>query len=209
MIRIAIVEDDVDVRYSMEYFLSQVDDIQVAGSFSHAEDLMNAYSDMDVDVVLMDISLPGMNGIDCVSILKAQRPEVQFLMCSVHQDQERTFAALCAGATGYLIKNIAPERIISAIREIASGGSPMSPQIARYVIQNFREHNIQADLPENLTQREVELLQALTRGYLYKEIADQMNISVETVRTYVRRIYEKLHVHTRTDAVNRAFPRKT
>jgi DNA-binding NarL/FixJ family response regulator len=208
MIRIAIVEDDVDVRYSMEYFLSEADDIKVVGSFSQAEDLVNVFKKIEADVVLMDITLPGMSGIECVSKLKPQRPDVQFLICSVHEDQERTFAALCAGATGYILKNSTPEKIITSIREIVSGGSPMSAQIARYVIRNFHEQNHRPEIPEELTPREVELLQFLSKGYQYKEIADRMCISIETVRTYIRNIYEKLHVHSKIDAVNKVFPRK-
>lgn len=209
MIRIAIVEDDVDVRYSMEYFLSEAEDIQIVGSFIQAEDLVDVFPDIDVDVVLMDISLPGMTGIECVARLKPLRPEVQFLICSVHEDQERTYAALCAGATGYILKNSTPDKIISAIREISMGGSPMSAQIARYVIQNFQKQNHQPEIPEGLTPRELELLHTLARGYQYKEISDQMSISIETVRTYIRKIYDKLHVHSRTDAVNKVFPRNT
>ncbi len=209
MIRVAIVEDDTDVRYSIEYFISQEDDMQVAGSFVQAEDFIDVYDDMHVDVVLMDITLPGISGIEAISRIKPLKPDVQFLIFSIHEDQERTYAALCAGATGYLLKSSTPEKVIAAIREIAGGGSPMSAQIARYVIRNFQEeHKSHVSIAAGLTTREKELLQALSGGYQYKEIADQMGISIETVRTYIRNIYEKLHVHSRTDAVNRVFPRK-
>ena len=201
------MEDDADVRYSMEYFLSEADGILVVGSYKQAEDLMEVYQDLEVDVVLMDISLPGISGIACVSKLKPLKPEVQFLIFSVHEDQERTFAALCAGATGYILKNSTPDKVIQAIREIVAGGSPMSAQIARYVIQNFHQANQIPEGLEGLTTREMELLQQLARGYQYKEIAEMMHIGLETVRTYVRNIYEKLHVHSRTDAINRAFRR--
>lgn len=209
MIRIAIVEDDTDVRYSIEYFISQEGDLQVVGSYMQAEDFLDVFGEMQVDVVLMDITLPGITGIEAITKAKPLKPDVQFLVFSVHEDQERTYAALCAGATGYILKNTTPEKVIAAIREIAGGGSPMSAQIARYVIRNFQEnHQDHVSVPTNLTAREMELLQSLSEGSLYKEIADRMCISLETVRTYIRKIYEKLHVHSRTDAVNRVFPRK-
>jgi len=166
---------------------------------------MEAFEDTVADVVLMDINLPGMNGIDCVKLLKPQRPEVQYMMCTVHEDQDKTFAALCAGATGYILKNATPAQLIDAVRYIAQGGSPMSPQIAHYVLKAFQFQHQNPELLQTFTQREQEMLKALSRGFQYKEIADQMFISIETVRTYVRKIYEKLQVHSRTDAINKVF----
>ena len=204
-IQIVLVEDDHEIRDSMGLFLLKSGDFQIAGSFPAAEDFIEAFTEITVDVVLMDITLPGMNGIECVKLLKPQRPEVQYLMCTVHEDQERTFAALCAGATGYILKNATPAQLIDAVRDIVQGGSPMSPQIARYVLKAFQAQNHQPEMMQNFTQREKELVIALSRGFQYKEIADQMFISIETVRTYVRNIYEKLQVHSRTDAINKVF----
>jgi DNA-binding NarL/FixJ family response regulator len=205
MIQLALVEDDNEIRESMELFLSKPNDFHIVGSYRSAEEYIDAFPDLDVDVVLMDINLPGINGIECINLLKSKRRSVQYMMCTVHEDQDKTFAALCAGASGYVLKNVSPVQLIDAVYDIARGGSPMSPQIARYVIKAFQEHNQHPDLMQNFTQREKELVIALSKGFLYKEIANQMNISIETVRTYVRKIYEKLQVHSRTDAINKVF----
>jgi DNA-binding NarL/FixJ family response regulator len=204
-INIVLVEDDAEIRDSMELFLSKPADFHIIGSFGSAEEYNEAFPDLEVDVVLMDINLPGINGIECVKQLKPQRESVQYMMCTVHEDQDKTFAALCAGATGYILKNATPAQLNEAIRDIAQGGSPMSPQIARYVLKEFQLQHQDPGLLQNFTQREQEIVLALSKGFLYKEIADQMNISIETVRTYVRNIYEKLHVHSRTDAINKVF----
>lgn len=204
-INIVLVEDDDEIRDSMELFLSKPSDFHIVGSFSSAEEFMAAFDDTSADVVLMDINLPGIDGIECVKQMKAKNDSVQYMMCTVHEDQDKTFAALCAGATGYIIKNATPAQLIDAIRDIAQGGSPMSPQIARYVLKAFQAHNQHPDVMQNFTQREKELVIALSKGFQYKEIADQMFISIETVRTYVRNIYEKLQVHSRTDAINKVF----
>ncbi|HPT14774.1 MAG TPA: response regulator transcription factor [Bacteroidales bacterium] len=204
-INIVLVEDDNEIRDSMELFLSKAKDFHIAGSFSTAEEFMEVFEDIHVDVVLMDINLPGINGIECVKQVKPKNESIQYMMCTVHEDQDKTFAALCAGATGYILKNATPAQLIDAIRDIARGGSPMSPQIARYVLKAFQAHNQHPDRMQNFTQREKELVMALSKGYQYKEIADQMFISIETVRTYVRNIYEKLQVHSRTDAINKVF----
>ncbi|NTW23461.1 MAG: response regulator transcription factor [Lentimicrobium sp.] len=204
-IQLALVEDDEEIRESMELFLSKPEDLNVVGSFGSAEAYIDAFPEMDVDVVLMDINLPGIDGIECVKLLKPQRETVQYMMCTVHEDQDKTFAALCAGASGYILKNASPAQLTDAVYDIARGGSPMSPQIARYVIKAFQVQNQSPGLLQNFTQREQELLKALSKGFQYKEIADQMCISIETVRTYVRNIYEKLQVHSRIDAINKVF----
>lgn len=204
-IKLALVEDDEVIRDSMELFLSKPADMQIVGLYSSAEDFMEAFKDLDVDVVMMDIILPGINGIDCVKLMKPKNKSVQYMMSTVHEDQDKTFAALCAGASGYILKNATPVQLVDAVRDISRGGSPMSPQIARFVLKAFQMQNQPLDLLQNFTQREKELVIALAKGFQYKEIADQMLISLETVRTYVRRIYEKLQVHSRTDAINKVF----
>lgn len=204
-IQIILVEDDKEIRDSMELFLSKPKDFHIAGSYSSAEEFMEAFEDTVADVVLMDINLPGINGIECVKLMKPKNDSVQYMMCTVHEDQERTFAALCAGATGYILKNATPAQLIDAVRDISQGGSPMSPQIARYVLKAFQFQHQNPELLQTFTQREQEMLKALSRGFQYKEIADKMFISIETVRTYVRKIYEKLQVHSRTDAINKVF----
>ena len=204
-IYIVLVDDDTEFSDSMELFLSKAVDFHIAGSFSSAEEFMEAFEEITADVVLMDINLPGINGIECVKLMKPKNDSIQYMMCTVHEDQDKTFAALCAGATGYILKNATPAQLIDAVRDIAQGGSPMSPQIARYVLKAFQAQNQHPDMMQNFTQREKELVIALSKGYQYKEIADQMFISIETVRTYVRNIYEKLQVHSRTDAINKVF----
>ena len=206
-IRVAIVEDDDEVRNSMKEFLATTDDLLCEAAFSRAEDLVKQFRTMDVDVVVMDISLPGMNGIQCVSELKPKRPEVQFLMCTSHGDAEKTFDSLCAGATGYLVKNSSPEQLFSAIRDIHGGGSPMSAQIARLVVNSFPVHNQNTKPLETFTTREQEILHALAKGYQYREIAEKLLISIDTVRTYLRKIYEKLQVHSKVEALNKIFPK--
>jgi len=155
----------------------------------------------------MDISLPGMSGIQCVARQKAIRPEVQFLMCTSHNEPEKTFDSLRAGATGYMLKNAPPEKLFEAIRDINKGGSPMSSEIARLVVSSFPDKNRDQQLIDTFTLREQEILYALAKGYQYKEIADQLYISIETVRTYLRKVYEKLQVHSKVEALNKVFPK--
>lgn len=209
IINVAIVEDDNEIRNSMAELLSGTDDLFCVGTYYKAEELIKQFKTLNVDVVLMDITLPGMTGIQCVSILKSQRPEVQFLMCTSHEEAEKTFDSLCAGATGYLVKNSSPDQLFDAIRNIHLGGSPMSAQIARLVVNSFPDKNKNARLLETFTTREQEILHALAKGYQYKEIADKLFISIETVRTYLRKIYDKLQVHSKVEALNKVFPKNS
>jgi DNA-binding NarL/FixJ family response regulator len=208
LIHVAIVEDDNEIRESMKELLSTTDDLYCVAVYYRAEDLIKQFKTLNVDVVIMDITLPGMSGIQCVSQLKPQRPEVQFLMCTSHEEPEKTFDSLCAGATGYLVKNSPPGQLFDAVRDIYKGGSPMSYQIARLVVNSFPDKSRNAGLLESFTTREQEILHALAKGYQYKEIADQLLISIETVRTYLRKIYYKLQVHSKVEALNKVFPKK-
>lgn len=208
-IRVTIVEDDAELRNAMMDLLSSSEEILCHKSYENAESFLKNVKDMMTDVVLMDITLPGMNGIQCVRESKPKRPEVQFLMCTSHNDAERTFDSLCAGATGYILKNSTPAQIIQAIYDINAGGSPMSPEIARLVINSIKDKNgVQnQNLLDTFTSREQEILHALAKGYSYKEIAEKLFISIETVRTYLRKIYEKLQVHSKVEALNKVFPK--
>ena len=208
VIRVALVEDDVDIRESMMEILPIPDDIVCNHSFEKAEDFIKVFEKLMVDVVLMDITLPGMTGIQCVRESKPKRPEVQFLMCTSHNDAQRTFDSLCAGATGYLLKNSRPDELYNAIRDIHKGGSPMSSEIARLVVTSFPNKNQNNDLLSTFTTREQEILHALSKGYSYKEIASELFISIETVRTYLRKIYQKLQVHSKVEALNKVFPKR-
>ncbi|MBK6545697.1 MAG: response regulator transcription factor [Saprospiraceae bacterium] len=207
IIRVVIVEDDTVIRSSMQELLSFVEDLHCIGVYEKAEEFMRNFKDIKPDVVLMDITLPGMNGIQCVRETKPLRPVVQYLMCTSHSDAERTFDSLCAGATGYILKNSTPDQISTAIRDIHNGGSPMSAEIARLVVNSFPKKQLDSGLLETFTTREQEILHALAKGYAYKEIADKLFISIETVRTYLRKIYEKLQVHSKVEALNKVFPK--
>jgi DNA-binding NarL/FixJ family response regulator len=153
------------------------------------------------EVVLMDINLPGMNGVECVRRLKPKLPEVQVIMLTVYEDTDSIFNALAAGASGYLLKRTPPAELLEAIRDVHRGGSPMTTHIARKVVQSFQRGGVSSRPTENLSPREQEVLDCLARGFLYKEIADKLGVSYETVHTYIRRIYEKLQVRSRTEAV--------
>lgn len=201
-INIAIVEDDRTVREGLQMLLGGSQGFSCVGSYSNAEDAIIELPEMKPDVVLMDINLPGMNGIDCISTLKEQDKGLLFIMLTVFEDTDAIFTSLAAGASGFLLKNTSPAKLIESIREVHNGGSPMSSEIARKVVDSFRQAPAEdsQDL-FGLTVREEEALSLLAKGYLYKEIAEQMFISIDTVRSHIRHIYDKLHVKTRTDAI--------
>jgi DNA-binding NarL/FixJ family response regulator len=178
-----------------------VEGFRCVGSHGSAEEALRAIPTEKPDVVLMDINLPNMSGIECVGRLKAKLPALQILMLTVYDDSDMIFKALTEGASGYIIKRTAPDKLLDAIREAYQGGSPMSPGIARKVVQYFHHLGPARHETESLTDREREVLEHLAKGYLYKEIADALGIGVETVRRHLSNIYSKLHVHTRTEAV--------
>jgi len=200
-IKVAIVEDDEGIRSSLVQLLRREHTFKLTGDYPSAEAAIIEIPRNPPDVVLMDINLPGIKGPECVRQLKAQVPAVQFLMLTVYEDGESLFNSLKAGASGYLLKRTASARLLDAIRDVHSGGSPMTPQLARRVVQFFMEPVEKESPLAALTPGEKEFLDQLAKGYAYKEIADRMNISIDTVRSYVRNVYEKLHVHSRTEAV--------
>ena len=208
MIQIAIVEDDKEILQSLLNLLKEDREIAVTKTFLSAETFISAFTDLNVDVVLMDIGLPGKNGIQAVAEVKPKRPKVQYIMCTIYDDEEKIFNALCVGATGYMLKNSSPAEISDAIKTVYKGGSMMSASIARKVVQSFQSRKVQSDEIENLTARQWDILNYLDQGFRYKEIADKMNLSFETIRTYCRNIYDVLQVHSRTDALNKVFPKK-
>jgi DNA-binding NarL/FixJ family response regulator len=206
MVNIALVEDDAELRSFLEETLRSCDDFFVAGSFADAEAFRKAFHRLgDLDVVVMDIHLPGMNGIQCIETLKPKNPRIQYLVCTVFEDSTHLFSALCAGATGYLLKSAGEAEIIRSIQDIRAGGSPMSPQIARRVVDAFPTRKPDADLLDALNARERDILSLLAAGFRYKEIAGKLNLSIQTVRSYIRDVYAKLHVHSRTDAINKLY----
>jgi DNA-binding NarL/FixJ family response regulator len=204
MISVAIIEDDQVTRESLEAIIKTNEDFECAGAFADAETGLEFLTCHPVGIVLMDIHLPVMDGIECVRRLKSIHPEMQFIMCTIFRDDDSVFNALKAGATGYLLKNDVPVKIIDAIQEIHAGGSPMTPQIARRVLESFKSPAVNEDI-HLLTKRETEMLCLLGRGLRYKEIADKLFISTATVRTHIYNIYQKLHVQSRQDAVNKIF----
>ena len=200
-IKVAVVDDDEGIRTSLAALIRRAPSLRMAGDYANAEAALKDIPLRPPDVVLMDINLPGMNGVECVRHLKAVLPEVQILMLTVYEDSDSLFNSLKAGASGYLLKRTASSRLLEAIRDVYTGGSPMTPQLARRVVQHFsRPAEAEASV-SRLSPGEREFLDQLAQGYAYKEIADRMHISIDTVRSYVRTVYEKLHVHSRTEAV--------
>jgi DNA-binding NarL/FixJ family response regulator len=201
-IRVAIVEDDVPAREIIAGWIRHAEGFNCAGEFDDAETALARLPLEKPSVVLFDINLPGMNGIECVRKLKPRLPDTQFVMITVYEDANHVFNALSAGASGYLLKQTRRNELIEALKDVHAGGSPMSSQIARKVVQNFYRNETQNDGETvELSPREREVLELLARGYLYKEIAEMLKIGVQTVNTYIRRIYEKLHVRSRAQAV--------
>ena len=200
-IAVAIVEDDVPAREILAGWIRNAEDFRCVGEFYDAETALTKLPREKPSVVLFDINLPGMNGIECVRKLKPRLPGTQFVMVTVYEDANHIVDALSAGASGYLLKQTRRTELINALRDVHAGGSPMSSQIARKVVQSFRRSDSETDGTDELSPREREVIELLTRGYLYKEIAERLTISVPTVSTYIRRIYEKLHVRSRAQAV--------
>lgn len=206
MILVAIVEDIKEIREGLQMLINGSNGFACNTTFNSAEEAVKELPNICPDVVLMDINLPGINGIEAVKKLKNKCSSTQFIMSTVYEDDDNIFESLKAGASGYLLKKTAPAKILDAIAEVHNGGSPMSSQIARKVIDSFQNKNT-IDTTAELTPREKEILKALAKGLRYKEIADEINISIETVRSHVRHIYEKLQVQSRTEALNKVYGR--
>jgi DNA-binding NarL/FixJ family response regulator len=200
-IQVAIVEDDEEIRASLTHRIGENSQFSLRGSYGDAETALAELPGQKPDVVLMDINLPGMDGVECVRQLKSRLPSAQFVMLTVYEDNNRLFKSLMAGASGYLLKRTPPAKLLAAIKEAHEGGSPMTPQIARRVVQHFQQLPEPASELQKLTPRETEVLNQLAKGYRYKEIVDNLGISSGTLHSYIRNIYEKLHVHSRTEAV--------
>lgn len=204
-ITLAIVEDLDEVRDGLKNFISLSSDFKILDTFKNAEDALDDLPRLRPDIVIMDINLPGMNGIECIRQVKDKCPNTQFMMFTVYENDEKVFEALKAGASGYLLKNTGLLQLVASLKELYTGGSPMSANIARKLVTVFRNKEKKEEPVEVLSNRENEILQLLSKGLLYKEIADQLGISVSTVRQHIHHIYEKLHVQNRTEAINKAF----
>lgn len=210
MINVAIVEDNNTIREGLSALINGTEGYKCVGSFGDAESFLQKINSLNINVVLMDIGLPGMNGIDGVKNAIKNDPDLSILMLTVYEESEFVFDALCAGACGYLVKKTPPARLLDAIKDANDGGSPMSSRIARQVITAFKESQgitlKQKDF--DLSEREVEVLNLLAEGYNYQEIAKDLFISVDTVRHHIRNIYRKLHVHSQSEAVAKAIRKK-
>jgi len=208
MIHVVIIEDIREIREGLQMLIDSSDGFACSKTFANAEQAIAELPTLCPDVALMDIHLPGINGIEAVRKLKNLCHGTQFIMSTIYEDDENIFESLKAGASGYLLKKTAPSKILDAITEVYSGGSPMSSQIARKVIASF-QHKDSIDETNILTPKEKEILKQLSKGLRYKEIADEMKISIETVRSHARKIYEKLQVQSRTEALNKVYGRQS
>jgi DNA-binding NarL/FixJ family response regulator len=206
-ISLVIVEDLTEVREGLAQFLSLNPEFVILDKFKAAEEALVSIPSLNPDIVIMDINLPGMNGIECIRRIKDKSPNTQFMMFTVYENDEKVFEALKAGASGYLLKNTGLLQMIEGLKELHAGGSPMSANIARKLVTVFRDGE-QNKPVEVLSKRENEILQLLSKGLLYKEIAEQLFISNNTVKQHIHKIYEKLHVQNRTEALNKAFGKK-
>lgn len=200
-ISVSIVEDNSGVRGSLTRLINGAPGFSCVSQHASAEDALADIPKVQPKVVLMDINLPGINGVECVRRLKPQLPDSQFIMLTVYQNTEHIFQALAAGATGYLLKQTPPAELLAAMKDVLSGGSPMNSHIARKIVQSFQRPAPATSATVNLSPRESEVLDLLAKGYLYKEIGDRMGLSYATVHTHIRHIYEKLQVRSRTEAV--------
>ena len=202
-IKVAIVEDEAAVRGSLEGILKRSGDCECVGTFGSGEDAVREVPKLQPAVVLMDINLPGMDGVECVRQLSASLPGASFLMLTVHEDPDSIFNSLAAGASGYLLKPVRAAELLAAVKDAFGGGAPMTSNIARKVVQSFKRTPASAPEAEKLSPREIEVLDLLVKGYSYKEAAEVMKISYGTVHTHIERIYKKLHVQSRAQAVAR------
>src|SRR5436190_4798127 len=200
-IDVSVVEDDPHVRKMLATWISRASGFRLAGEWADAESALAPLEKSKPNVVLMDINLPGQSGVDAVRRLKPALPDTQFVMLTVYEDEDHIYNALAAGATGYLLKQTSRGELLTALQEVHQGGSPISSNIARKVVQFFGQSSAPIAEGEALSPREQQVLELVTQGYLYKEIADRLNIAVPTVNTYIRRTYEKLHASSRAQAV--------
>ncbi len=200
-ISVSIVEDDAGIRSTLAKLINSSPGYRCVSDHGSAESALVEIPKLKPDVTLMDINLPGLSGVECVRRLKPLLPGTQVIMLTVYQNTEHIFNALAAGATGYLLKQTPPAELLVAIQEVKAGGSPMSSHIARKIVQSFQQSGPAAREMESLSQREMQVLELLAKGFLYKEIAELMKVTYATVHTHIRHIYEKLHVRSRTEAV--------
>ncbi len=207
MITVSIVEDLPEIRNGLAKVIDKDIDLGIVELYDNGEQAVFDIPVNSPDIVIMDINLPGINGIECINRLKLQCPNTQFMVFTIYENDEKVFEALNAGASSYILKKTEPEKIVESIKELHAGGSPMSATIARQLVRIFQNQNKINTEGDVLTKREKEILELLSKGFLYKEIADKTGISFGTVRQHCYRIYEKLHVHNKTEAINKVYGR--
>jgi DNA-binding NarL/FixJ family response regulator len=200
-ISVAIVDDNPEIRRNLSRYIGEAPGFRCACACASGEEALRVIPQSPPDVVLMDIQMPGMSGIACTASLKEKLPSVPVMMLTVYEDNDAIFNALKAGASGYLLKRSAPAKLLESIKELHRGGAPMTSEIARKVIESFFKAKLAAHAQDKLTAREEEILECLAKGYVTKEIADKLSVSYDTVRYHLKHIYDKLHVHSRTEAV--------
>jgi DNA-binding NarL/FixJ family response regulator len=201
LIKVAIVEDDLRWRTSLQRLVRETEELECVGCYGTAEEAVRDLPERRPQVVLMDINLPGISGVECTRQLKNLLPTIQIVMLTVYDDSDRIFQALQMGANGYLLKRAPADEILQAIQDVHRGGAPMSAYIARKVVQSFQQETRSARPDESLSKREAEVLGYISRGYSDKEVADALGLAPATVRSYLKSIYGKLHVHSRTQAI--------
>ena len=204
-IAVAIIEDNPDFRLGTSFILRTSKQCTVVGEYTQAEDLIEAFDEVNPEVILMDIGLPGMSGIEATAQIKREHPRVQIIILSVFEDDENVFHAICAGASGYVAKPVQPEKLLEAVEQAFDGGTPMSPHIARKVLDMFRQNVPPKKADYHLTDREQQVLELLVQGDDFKLIAEKLFLSNFTVRAHIRNIYDKLHVHSKSQAVSKAL----
>jgi DNA-binding NarL/FixJ family response regulator len=207
-IRVALIEDKRLTREGLGQFLGADPDLECVGLYSSVEAALPGLESAPCDVLLLDIQLPGMSGVEGVRVLKDRFPETQVLMLTVYEDEEKVFESICNGAIGYLLKKSTPAQIIESVREARRGGSPLSPEVARQIVQRLRGARLMKRRPSPLTSQEMSLVKLLADGHSYKSAAQRLGISINTIRDHVRDVYEKLHVHSKSEAVSQALRRK-
>jgi DNA-binding NarL/FixJ family response regulator len=205
MIRICVIEDILEIQLGLKNIIESNINFQLLKCFNNAETAIIELPILMPDIVLTDINLPQKSGIDCVTEIKSILPQIQFIMFTIYEDNDQVFDALKAGATGYILKNTFPDKIIEALLELSEGGSPMSPKIARKVLNSFNIKDSNNSVNSLLSKREQEVLKLLSKGYLYKEIANHLNITLSTVKRHLQHIYTKLQVQNKTEAVNKLY----
>lgn len=206
-IRVLLVEDQRRTREGLARLIDGSPGFHVVGQYGSAEDALPRLAADKPDVVLTDLGLPGVSGIELVAQIRAQRPELPILVLTIHGEDELVFNALCAGACGYMLKDVMPARLLEAIRELYAGGAPMSPEVARRVVLMFQKFAPPRIEESQLTARELQVLHLLAEGHSYKSCADRLSLSLDTVRFHIRQIYERLHVHSKSEAVMKALKR--